>query len=359
MLGNNRGVLNASNNPWDDRSMARLSNMSRSIDIFDMAFAAPDSNVHFPLPEGTQCRSISTAVDAVLKMMTESTVTESPRERAPEGQSTSWDEIAIEEHAAAFALFLKALSRTKANEENNSRYTQRIDRLLEALEKSANLRGICFPIALEACGDCHDRVALTLNDMEMAILTHRIETGSMNTDSLFDHLRGMFRLEAIDAIATAHVVRRRDGLNASDLEMEDEAQLRFGYHTLLAERLDLPVVARSMHYPACSNVSVDDLHTAEQKIRKAENSDRFVQFLARWEPWQKAMERLHPRVFETMRADREIDRMHRLSFPNAMTETEYLNDLKNLAAYEKLTLSIKMAPLTRDFILQRENSVAR
>jgi hypothetical protein len=363
ILQSHLGYMTAANNPWSDESLYELATMSRTIDILDMSFAPRIADHQVLPPESMYREPISAAAAKVLKLMKASTVTAFPQVTKPEGQLSSWEEIAIEDHAGAFALFLSDLSRTKSYDDSQSlegraEYVQRIDLLLETLQSSAILRSICFPIAVDACGNCHDRVSLTLNDMEMEILSYRIETGQMDTDELFEQLKGIFRLETINTIAVEHILRRRTGLTAADLEQADEAQMRLGYQAQLAGPLNLPVVTRSIHYPKCTNVTAEDIRLAHAKIAKCENSDQFIQFLARWKPWQTAMERQHPEVFQTMREDIASNRRPRSSFPIMMTENEYIDDLKNLAIYENETLKIKMAPLTRDFIFRKEGGHA-
>lgn len=359
ILQNNLGYMTARNNPWSNESFSRLATMSRTIDILDLAFEEPVAdNQALPI-ESLSREFISSAVQQVLTLMTTSSITALPEIAKAEGQPTPWEEIAIEEYADAFALFLDNLSRTKAYDDSQSEYIQRIDRLLETLQNSTTLRSICFPLALEACGNCHDRISLTLNDMETAILSHLVETRQMDTDELFDQLRGVFRLETINTIAVEHILRRRTEFTAEQLEQADEAQLRLGYQTQLAGPLNLPVVTRNIHYPKCTNVTNEDIKVAQERIADCENSDQFIQFLARWIPWQKAMELQHPEVFQKMREDIEFNRSPRSSFPNMMTENEYIDDLKNLAIYEQETLKIKMAPLTRDFIFRKERGLTK
>ncbi|MBO1632878.1 hypothetical protein GKR58_22160, partial [Yersinia pseudotuberculosis] len=127
----------------------------------------------------------------------------------PEQQNTlagDWANIETEANSAAFSVFLHRLATTK-NTENIPEFKQQIAAWLLQLAGSPTLREQTFLIAQEASATCEDRITLTYNDMQKAVMLHEVEKGQYDTQlpELMARGREMFRLEQLENIAREKV----------------------------------------------------------------------------------------------------------------------------------------------------------
>lgn len=101
------------------------------------------------------------------------------------------------------------------------------------------LRTASSALAQDGLTNCGDRVVLTLNQIDMAIINHRAEHGHYSQADLFAMRRGMFRLGVLQDIARdiILVLQQRRALPLNSI---DEIEVALTYQTLLGAELELP-----------------------------------------------------------------------------------------------------------------------
>jgi hypothetical protein len=237
---------------------------------------------------------------------------ERPRGLGGWAPDATWAATSQAEGAEAFQQFLGRLhgkdGAMAPAEYNNwaSRpaFVARVDALLDAMEKSPELRATCLSIAAEATASCGDRIALALNDMEIAHINDDARRGRYDDAALFKLGRGMYRIDVLDKIATDAIARQ----HASGGKVEP-VEIRLAYQTQLASRLDLPGVSHAMLHLSEAHVTPRELDDAAKSVRRQEAATGGLDFLVGWQPWQEAMKRRNPTAFalvqQSIRAQQE------------------------------------------------------
>ncbi|CNM12533.1 NEL-type E3 ubiquitin ligase domain-containing protein [Yersinia pseudotuberculosis] len=211
----------------------------------------------------------------------------------PEQQNTlagDWANIETEANSAAFSVFLHRLATTK-NTENIPEFKQQIAAWLLQLAGSPTLREQTFLIAQEASATCEDRITLTYNDMQKAVMLHEVEKGQYDTQlpELMARGREMFRLEQLENIAREKVKI----LKTLNVHSVDDIEVYLAYQVKLRESLELFSVSKEMRFFGVSHVTTDDLLSAEARVKTAENHD-FPRWLSQWSPWKSVGQRIEP-----------------------------------------------------------------
>ncbi len=211
----------------------------------------------------------------------------------PEQQNTlagDWANIETEANSAAFSVFLHRLATTK-NTENIPEFKQQIAAWLLQLAGSPTLREQTFLIAQEASATCEDRITLTYNDMQKAVMLHEVEKGQYDTQlpELMARGREMFRLEQLENIAREKVKI----LKTLNVHSVDDIEVYLAYQVKLRESLELFSVSKEMRFFGVSHVTTDDLLSAEEWVKTAENQD-FPRWLSQWSPWKSVVQRIEP-----------------------------------------------------------------
>ncbi|AJJ60179.1 hypothetical protein DN756_03855 [Yersinia pseudotuberculosis] len=211
----------------------------------------------------------------------------------PEQQNTlagDWANIETEANSAAFSVFLHRLATTK-NTENIPEFKQQIAAWLLQLAGSPTLREQTFLIAQEASATCEDRITLTYNDMQKAVMLHEVEKGQYDTQlpELMARGREMFRLEQLENIAREKVKI----LKTLNVHSVDDIEVYLAYQVKLRESLELFSVSKEMRFFGVSHVTEDDLLSAEKRVKTTENHD-FPRWLSQWSPWKSVVQRIEP-----------------------------------------------------------------
>ena len=176
-----------------------------------------------------------------------------------------WAQLTRIEHAGSFAFWLQRLTETAdyATPSARSRTHSRVLRLFDALVADGDFAAICFAIADESIATCGDRVAIGLNQMEMAAINREVDRGTLDTDALFKMGAAQFRLTELQTIASEHARRVR--------REHEQVEVELAYQVGLRSRLDLPLGNRHMLYRACAHVHDKDLEAAAEKIEAAQD----------------------------------------------------------------------------------------
>jgi len=222
---------------------------------------------------------------------------------------TGWDAAAVRHavgdapDAAEFHAFLNRMrghgprSAPAEYENSSSRHAfiARVDTLLDAMEKSPELRLVCLSISQGATASCGDRVGLAFSDMETARINDDARLGRYSDANLFKLGRGLYRLNVVEELANDAIERQR--ATTQNIESLDEIEIRLAYQTQLARQLNLPGVSNDMLHLGCARLAPGELEDAASTVLARENGPGWMEFLVQWQPWQAAMKRGYPGDF--------------------------------------------------------------
>ena len=259
----------------------------------------------------------------------------------------NWEFPTTEANAASFNTFQARLTETADYRAEHVRHNlvARTNALVTAMRESASLRSECFVIAHEAITSCADRIALGLNDMELAKISHDAQAGKYTVEELLDLGEGFFKLEVLNKIASAEITRQQH-----QGEPMDEVEIRLAYQVALRDRLNLPGVAQSMRYRRSAHVSAAAIDKAEQEVREKLEGSASVQFLAQWAPWCQAMERKYPESYAPLRLVHQQSREAISVKPVRMSEGEWMASFAAQTAEEAASIQRLNKQLTHQFL---------
>ncbi|QOZ36617.1 NEL-type E3 ubiquitin ligase domain-containing protein [Bradyrhizobium sp. CCBAU 53421] len=277
-LGRDSSV-NLENNPLPDLVQAGLAAAIQAAD-----YAGPQ--VFFSTAEGApevQPRSLQEVVADWLE--------------AEPSITATWQGFAQEPGARDYARFLDRLRGTVNY--GNDGFRQAVVEDLRQAAVRPRLRDQFFQLASGASERCEDRVTLTWNGMQSARLNVDVEDGVYDgrLAELLQQGRVLFRLEALHGIAreTVNSLRRAD----PDADV-DEIEVYLAYQTQLRDPLQLLHIAPDMRFLNVSNVTADDIASAEASVRNQEAAE-FPDYLAtRWYPWESVLRRIAPEDYAAM-----------------------------------------------------------
>jgi len=267
-----------------------------------------------------------------------------------------WANIAHEPNALQFAGILSNIESTEAYQNPVTRpgVKAQIKELMAEVFRSPEFRTLCFSTALTGSDSCHDRVALAFTDMSFALINYKADKGQYTLPTLLKMGCGLFRLEALDKIVLRNIEQQSQryqhalmsGTINAGAEV-DEVEVRLAYQSRLAGKLDLPAVAHDMRYFSSANVSPEELADAEKSILDQEHNGADLQFLAQWNPWQTAMQKRYPEVFEALKVKTAADRDWLVIPPKDMTSGEYIAACKEQSAQEAVAFNKIMVEQTK------------
>ena len=263
----------------------------------------------------------------------------------------AWDFAETETNASSFNAFLRRLAETQEYRNPASRpgLTTRVDALVADMRASPALRTICFSIAADATQTCGDRIALALNDMQLAHIDHKAINGHYSMRELFSMGEGFFKLDALDKIA----VEKMAQLTRAGVAI-DAIEVRLAYQTELSGRLTLPGVTCSMLFRGCANVTADDISLAERQVVQQLERGEAVDFLVQWRPWRQALERRTPAEYERVREFNQPARDAIACQPRGMTDQRWRQAFDRQAASEASQIADTTDRLTRAFMEEND-----
>lgn len=267
-----------------------------------------------------------------------------------------WQAIGAEDHAEAFRTFLLKLPETAEYVSDSCRpaFIQRIRQLLDVLQTTPALRTSAFELVFEAASSCGDRVALALNNIEIARINYHAEQGHTTAEELITLRTGMFRLRVLEELAHQKIAALRNQTEA----ILDEVEVVLGFQVLLAEEMDLPAVARSMRYQRSSNITPADLQHAREQVALREQRNEFVKFIAEWQPWQNQLRRLRPNDFADLdrRVTTERDRL--AEQPGYTTDNDYVELCRQMETMQRTRQTFALENWTREWLVQNRSGAA-
>lgn len=265
-----------------------------------------------------------------------------------------WEKIAGEPNASSFSGFLVELSKTEEYRNPASRPSmkKKVGEMMEELLKSPAFREKCFAVAMDASATCHDRIALSLNNMEMAKINHDAELGRYSKDELADLGRAMFRLELLNKIADRTIAEQEKKFadNPIAANKVDPIEIRLGFQAKLADIVKAPGLTKEMLYFASSNITPAEIDAAEAEILQLDSGNKYIGFLTQWTPWQKAMQRANKTAFTAIEANIEEDRDW-LVFPmKVMNSSDYTAECSKQAEHTALVIERFITRMTWKFL---------
>ncbi|MEG3129153.1 NEL-type E3 ubiquitin ligase domain-containing protein [Pantoea cypripedii] len=268
-----------SNNPLSERTIRHMINISNA------------SNYHGPRIFFSMSRNKPLSITQPLQQV----ITKWLQPDEVNATAEKWNDISKESGAGEFSGFLTKLGST-VNARNNEEFKQQVASWLIRLTADGELREMTFAVAFAATESCEDRVTLAWNDMQIAELIHLAVSGTYDNKlpELVTIAREKFRLEKLEVIARKKI---------ETLAFVDELDVYLAFQTKLKSFLELNTVAEKMRFFDVASVSTDDLKAAEIQVKTAEN-DKFPQWLCRWTPWQKVIERIAPAAWDEAREQR-------------------------------------------------------
>ncbi|MGH8386902.1 MAG: NEL-type E3 ubiquitin ligase domain-containing protein [Pseudomonas sp.] len=221
--------------------------------------------------------------------------------------------------------------------------TRRVWAVLEAAEGSAELREQVFELAANPI-NCTDSAALNFSHLEVAVEIEKV-TGLMDSeeptaDSLLKLGKGLFRLDQLDQITQAHIVKHPSA---------DHLEVGLAYRTGLVNDLELPGQPQHMRYKSLGGVSAQDLQAAKAQVQTAEQSSELVTFLTQRPFWIDYLKRAYPSDFSSTmdpfheRLQKVFDQKDTLKDGDFRTQLDAIKDeqvAKENTLLEKLTKDV-------------------
>ena len=313
------GYLNLEHNPLSARSIARLQTLPAAVNVFF------DGSAHI-----AALRTI--AADSPYYPLQEMLLP-----------------FAEEPNADQFFRLLSALDGTAEGQAPALRpaLIARVTAMVEAMQESPDLRQLCFSVAVGATAECVDLTTLVLNDLQMACLDHHAEHGMLGEDELYTLGQALCKMGAVDRIVSAKAA------TLPEYKFDIcRIEVRLGYHTLLAEPLQLPGVARAMAYHKLHCISATDLQEAISTVQADVNGGALADFLTAWRPWQNAMEKRHAAEVGKIESCIAIDRAAIAIQPDDLSDQALLEIYKRQTVAEREAASDFINRATAAFIAQ-------
>ncbi len=174
------------------------------------------------------------------------------------------------ENAAYFGQLLNRLDGTTgpmaSADASLPGFADRVAAVIRTLAEvdSAELRANCYLQAQHGLETCSDRVAITFSDIEVACKSHRILQVGGGYAQMVPLLRGMFRLNTLDAFARRDIATRQG---------VDDIEVLLAYRVGLKNELELPCETSAMNHNAFSGVAQAELDRAKAHVLAAESTN--------------------------------------------------------------------------------------
>lgn len=224
--------------------------------------------------------------------------------------------------------------------------------VLEAATQDTSLRGELEIMANDrlfgADQTCQDGARLIFSDIQVAVYARDALQGvsqAQHTETLFRVIRGLFRLNEVQAIADLEIASREArGLNV------DHAEVRMAYRVGLAGDLSLPGQPLSMAWNRLAAVDRQSILDARRLVLEREGADEFVSYALadrRWSErlrgeYQTDLSRVTAPIREQMEALEEhppVDRVEELR------QSGEIYERLNVAHASQDTLGLRRASL--------------
>jgi E3 ligase-like protein (putative virulence factor) len=176
--------------------------------------------------------------------------------------------------------FLRRLTETAEYKNPKARpvLAMRVIDALRQMAEDASIKDRAFEIIQEGLISCDDRIIDALEEIELMVLLHQIETTSHTETELKALGRRFLLLEMVNEKAKAYT---------STLKWVDELEVYLAFRIGLAEKLNLPVKTRHMSFRRCSQVTDKQINQARDAVLSECTEEKLNNFLKSWSPWIK------------------------------------------------------------------------
>lgn len=197
----------------------------------------------------------------------------------------AWDLFRTQEHAADFFEVIARLEGSADFELSRNAVTERVWQVLEAGAEDVELRSRLVAMAAHP-ETCSDGAAVMFSNMELEVQVSRakaLAVAGREGPHLLKLVRGLFRLEEVDAIARLDAAGRAGFV--------EDVEVMLAYRIGLARRLELPISTQAMVYGETASVSPAAIERAGQAVLARETPQAFAAFAAKREFWLTYLEK--------------------------------------------------------------------
>lgn len=218
-----------------------------------------------------------------------------------EALQDAWQQLEQQPDAGNLLALVGRLRQAASYRDRQTRVTlcQRVRKVLVIALTQPEQRLLINAIAEEALlqpetgsQTCHDGVLLVFQNIELLIANQHLLTDAADTsEGLYQELRRLYRLQALDDLAREHAPGR------------DEAEVRLAYRRGLNDELALGLPQDNMLYAAFADVNRDELIQAMAQVQRGERGEPLLLFAANHEQWVRYLRQHHAERFAAIEAD--------------------------------------------------------
>ena len=202
-----------------------------------------------------------------------------------------WELFWSQSHAADFFEVIARLQGSADFSLSRAEVTQRVWALLEAGAEDEALRGRLIGIAAFP-ETCVDGAAVIFSNMELEVLISRARAMALDGregPQLLKLIRGLFRLEEVDAVARLDVAAR--------VGFTEDVEVLLAYRVGLASRLELPIGTRTMQFSSSADVTNEALAQAARTVLSHETPEQLTAFAIKRDFWIDHLKRQYADQF--------------------------------------------------------------
>lgn len=259
-----------------------------------------------------------------------------------------WNAFKDDTRAEGLFHLLAELGSTADSQKVNDDLRTRVWAVLEAAEKDASLCDQVLDLAASPI-NCTDSAAMNFSHLEVVVEVDRVTRRAGGTITrakpLLELGRGLFRLDQLNEIAQEHVGK---------FPRLDPLEVNLAYRIGLAESLDLPGQPRHMRYGTLANVTQAELDLAQNRVKTAELSPKWLQFMSRQTFWKDHLQRIYPRQFASV-TDKFTPQMSELEDKlGSLSDADYLSQAQIIKAEREKALEALWSKLTEEALRAEE-----
>lgn len=207
----------------------------------------------------------------------------------------AWEQVETASDAPNLLVLLQRLHEAPDFRRFHEELANDVMRVLEAAAADPALRAELEIMANDRLfgsdQTCEDGARLIFSDIQVAVYARNELQGvpeAQHTEVLFRVIRGLFRLNEVQAIADMEIlVREARGVQV------DEAEVRMAYRIGLASDLDLPGQPLSMAWSRLASVDRQAILAARRQVLEREAGDEFVNYAVADRRWNDRLRAEH------------------------------------------------------------------
>ncbi len=186
--------------------------------------------------------------------------------------------IAIDQHLDRAVDFLSRLTNTAEYEYEQTRplLAKRILDAFTCMAQDPEIKNRALDIIYHGVATCSDRIISALKEIELMIRLHKIEKSGLEEDELKKLAKQFLLLDMVNEKVEEHKKMS---------PAADEIELSLAFQIALADRFNLPISVRNMHYRATITLSDDEIAKIGDEIEQACSEEKVAFHLQTWGPW--------------------------------------------------------------------------